>query len=112
MILIIHLLQPSKSNLQNQAKQTQVEMDKNAHFSFNKNVKSNIHSSQPNKSPGRAAAPSSGIEILDNPSFLECEFGSNSNVFLFSRESQKESIGQEQEVWLCCEQAGKGGGGR
>ena len=80
------------------------------------NVKSNsiiiICFSQPNKSPGRAAAPSSGIEILDNPSILECEFGSNSNVFLFSRESQEESIGQEQEVWLCCEQAGKGGGRR
>ena len=41
MILIIHLLQPSKSNLQNQAKQSQVEMDGKFICSFQQNVNLN-----------------------------------------------------------------------
>ena len=53
-ICIIHLPQPNKSNLQSQANQIQVEMDRKLILSFDQNAKLNniliIHLPQPSKS--------------------------------------------------------------
>ena len=61
---IIHLLQPNNSNLQNQAKQSQVAMDRKLILSFHqKNDIIIIHLLQPNKSNLQNQAKQSQVEM-------------------------------------------------